>query len=50
MKLMVVKGIVAFGLLVGATAAGHAYTVDPYVVTIEQVGSNVVATGSGELI
>ena len=36
--------VAAFGLL-GVTTAANA---SPYVVTLEQVGSNVVATGSGE--
>ena len=37
--------LVAFALL-GATAAANA---DPYVVTLEEVGSDVVATGSGQI-
>jgi hypothetical protein len=37
--------IAACTLLLGATAAANASS---YVVTIDQVGSNVVATGSGE--
>jgi PEP-CTERM motif-containing protein len=37
---------VLLALLVGATVSGHA---SPYVVTIEQVGSNVVASGSGAI-
>jgi hypothetical protein len=42
-------GIVAGALLVAAPVAGHASTADPYVVTLEQVGSNVVADGSGAI-
>ncbi len=38
----------ACALLLGATAAAQAYTIDPYVVTVHQIGKNVVATGSGE--
>jgi hypothetical protein len=42
-----VLSVIAAGvLLVGATAAANASS---YVVTIEQVGANVVATGSGSL-
>jgi hypothetical protein len=37
--------VVTCALLVGANAS----PVTPFVVTIEQVGSNVVATGSGEI-
>ena len=40
------RTLLAAALLLGATAAAHA---SPYVVTIEQVGSNVVATGSGQI-
>lgn len=36
-------------ILLGATVAGHASPADPYIVTLEQVGSNVVATGSGAI-
>ena len=46
--LMVVTGIVACALLVSATADAQASSLG-YVVTIEQTGSNVVATGSGEI-
>ena len=35
--------------LVGGTVDAYAGSVDPYVVTIEQVGANVVATGIGEI-
>ena len=35
-------------LFCGATVGAHAYTLDPYVVTVEQDGANVLATGSGE--
>ncbi len=35
-------------LLVGATLDARAYPVNPYTVTIEEVGLNVVATGTGE--
>jgi hypothetical protein len=35
-------------LLVGASAPALSYTFDPYVVTFEQVGTIVDATGSGE--
>lgn len=38
----------ACALLVGGTVGANAATFTPYVVTLEQVGSNVVATGSGE--
>ena len=38
----------ACALLVGLTVAGYASTITPYVVTVDQIGSNVVATGSGE--
>ena len=39
----------ACALLVGGTVGANAVTaITPYVVTLEQVGSNVVATGSGE--
>jgi hypothetical protein len=38
----------ASALLVGGTVGAHADPLVPYVFTIEQVGSNVVATGSGE--
>jgi hypothetical protein len=48
MKILTVAGTAACVLLL-VTAAGHAVTVaDPYTVTIEQVGSNVVVTGTGE--
>jgi hypothetical protein len=42
--------VVTCALLVDGTAGGHASPVTPFVVTIEQVGSNVVATGSEKLI
>jgi hypothetical protein len=41
--------VVTCALLVGGTVGGHASPVTPFVVTIEQVGSNVDATGSGEI-
>jgi len=40
--------IVACALLLGTAGAVSASPLTPYVVTIEQVGANVVATGSGE--
>jgi hypothetical protein len=40
--------IVTCALLLGTAGAVSASPVTPYVVTIEQVGANVVATGSGE--
>jgi hypothetical protein len=39
---------VACALLLGTAGAVSAAPLTPYVVTIEQVGANVVATGSGE--
>jgi len=38
----------ACALLVGLTVGGYASTITPYVVTVDQIGSSVVATGSGE--
>jgi hypothetical protein len=38
----------AGALLLGATAAAEAYTLAPYVVSVDKSGKNVVATGSGE--
>jgi len=46
MKTKLLGLIASMALLVGATVGGHA---SPYVVTLDQVGANVVATGSGEL-
>jgi hypothetical protein len=40
----------ACALLVGLTVGGYASTITPYVVTVEQVGSNVVATAAESLI
>jgi hypothetical protein len=40
-------GLIAFMVLLDATTT--AANASPYVVTLEQVGSNVVATGSGEI-
>jgi len=45
MKTKLLGLIASMALLVGATVGGHA---SPYVVTLDQVGANVVATGSGE--
>jgi hypothetical protein len=42
------RTLLAAVLLLGATVTANASPLDPYVVTIEQVGPNVVATGSGE--
>src|ERR1039458_8844392 len=39
-------GLVAGVVLLGSTVAANA---SPYVVTLEEVGSNVVATGSGSI-
>jgi hypothetical protein len=42
------RTLLAAALLLAATVVASADTVTPYVVTIEQVGPNVVMTGSGE--
>ena len=39
-------GVIASAALFSATAAANA---SPFVVTLEQIGSNVVATGSGDI-
>lgn len=49
MKVSVRLALFAIAALVsGACTSARAGTIDPYVVTMEQVGPNVVATGSGE--